>query len=329
MPSLTLNDFINIILQYNPDANLGLLRRSYRYSEKRYEGKTRLSGEPFFVHCQETANILVGLHMDIPTICAGLLHDVLEDGLATSDELRKQFGKEISDLVEGLTKISAIQFKGKREQRQVENYRKMLLAMAGDVRVILIKLADRLHNMRTLQYLTENKQQENASETLEIYAPLAHRLGIASIKSELEDLSFKYLNQEEYYEIAGMVREKKKEREAYTQKTTELIAESLKKEGINAQVSGRPKHFYSIYQKIYQKGTTFRNIYDLIAFRVLVDTIADCYSSLGIINTRWTPVPSRLKDYIGFTMYLEGKSAEDMPIKKIKNLLLHYQEALT
>jgi len=321
MPSITLKDFITKIRQYNPDANLRLLRRSYHYSETRYEGKTRLSGEPFFVHCQETANILINLHMDISTICAGLLHDVLEDGLATSDELRMQFGKGISDLVEGLTKISAIQFKGKKEQRQVENYRKMLLAMAGDVRVILIKLADRLHNMRTLQYLPANKQLENASETLELYAPLAHRLGIASIKSELEDLSFKYLDPEAYYEIAGMVHEKKREREAYTQKTAVLITESLKKEGVNAQVFGRPKHFYSIYQKIYQKGTPFSNIYDLIAFRVLVDTIADCYSSLGIINTKWTPVPSRLKDYIGFpktngyqslhtTVLIEGKHVE-------------------
>jgi len=300
MSSLTLNDFIDRILQYNPDANLGLLRRSYNYSQKSHKGQTRLSGEPFFVHCQETANILTNLRMDIPTICAGLLHDVLEDCLITQEELREQFGEEISNLVEGLTKISAIQFKGKKEQQQVENYRKMLLAMAGDVRVILIKLADRLHNMRTLQHLPQPKQQENASETLELYAPLAHRLGIASIKSELEDLSFKYLNPEDYYEIAGMVRETKAEREKYTQRTATLITELLGNESIKAKVFGRPKHLYSIYQKIYQKGTPFNNIYDLIAFRVLVNTAADCYSSLGIINTKWKPIPGRLRDFIGF-----------------------------
>jgi len=321
MSSLTPNDFIDKILQYNPEANLEILRRSYHYSEKSHEGQTRLSGDPFFAHCQETVNILINLRMDIPTICAGLLHDVLEDCLTTNGELREQFGKEIADLVEGLTKISAIQFKGKKEQQQVENYRKMLLAMAGDVRVILIKLADRLHNMRTLQYLPKHKQLENASETLELYAPLAHRLGIASIKSELEDLSFKYLNPEAYYEIAGMVREKKAEREAYIQRTTALITELLEKEDINVQVFGRSKHFYSIYQKIYKKGTPFSNIYDLIAFRVLVDTVADCYSSLGIINTKWTPVPSRLRDFIGFpkpngyqslhtTVLIDGKHVE-------------------
>ena len=319
MASIT--DFTDKILQYNPDANLELLSRSYYYSQKSHEGQIRLSGEPFFVHCQETANILIDLRMDIPTICAGLLHDVLEDGLATSDKLRKQFGKEIADLVEGLTKISAIQFKGKKEQRQVENYRKMLLAMAGDVRVILIKLADRLHNMRTLQYLPEEKQEENASETLELYAPLAHRLGIASIKSELEDLSFKYLNPEAYYEIADMVSERKEEREAYTHRTAALIAGLLQKYDIKAQVFGRSKHLYSIYQKIYQKGTPFNNIYDLIAFRALVDTVADCYSSLGIINTKWTPIPGRLRDFIGFpktngyqslhtTVLIDGKHVE-------------------
>ena len=296
---MTLTDFINQITAYNPNANIELVRRSYQYSEEKHNGQMRYSGDPFFVHCQQTANTLIDLHMDIPTICAGFLHDVLEDTLTTSDELRSLFGSEIARLVEGLTKITALQFRGKSEQRQVENYRKMLLAMAGDVRVILIKLADRLHNMRTLQYIPENKQCETAQETLDIYAPLAHRLGIARIKSELEDLSFKHLEKEAYYEMARMVNEKQTEREAYTERIATLITDVLSAERITTKVFGRPKHLYSIYEKIHKKGTPFNNIYDLIAFRVLVDTPADCYSALGIINTKWTPMPGRLRDFIG------------------------------
>ena len=318
---MTLTDFINQITAYNPDADVELVRRSYQYSEEKHNGQMRYSGDPFFVHCQQTVNTLIDLHMDVPTICAGFLHDVLEDTLTTSDELRSLFGSEITRLVEGLTKITAFQFRGKSEQRQVENYRKMLLAMAGDVRVILIKLADRLHNMRTLQYLPEHKQRETAQETLDIHAPLAHRLGIARIKSELEDLSFRHLEKEAYYEIARMVNEKRTEREAYTERIADLIADVLSAEGITAEVFGRPKHLYSIYEKIHKKGTPFNNIYDLIAFRALVDASADCYSALGIINTKWTPMPGRLRDFIGLpktngyqslhtTVLIEGKHVE-------------------
>ena len=318
---MTLTDFINQITAYNPDADVELVRRSYQYSEEKHNGQMRYSGDPFFVHCQQTVNTLIDLHMDVPTICAGFLHDVLEDTLTTSDELRSLFGSEIARLVEGLTKITALQFRGKSEQRQVENYRKMLLAMAGDVRVILIKLADRLHNMRTLQYLPEHKQRETAQETLDIHAPLAHRLGIARIKSELEDLSFRHLEKEAYYEIARMVNEKRTEREAYTERIADLIADVLSAERITAEVFGRPKHLYSIYEKIHKKGTPFNNIYDLIAFRALVDASADCYSALGIINTKWTPMPGRLRDFIGLpktngyqslhtTVLIEGKHVE-------------------
>ena len=318
---MTLTDFINQITAYNPDADVELVRRSYQYSEEKHNGQMRYSGDPFFVHCQQTVNTLIDLHMDVPTICAGFLHDVLEDTLTTSDELRSLFGSEITRLVEGLTKITAFQFRGKSEQRQVENYRKMLLAMAGDVRVILIKLADRLHNMRTLQYLPEHKQRETAQETLDIHAPLAHRLGIARIKSELEDLSFKHLEKEAYYKIARMVNEKQAERESYTKRIAALIADVLSAEGITAEVFGRPKHLYSIYEKIHKKGTPFNNIYDLIAFRALVDASADCYSALGIINTKWTPMPGRLRDFIGLpktngyqslhtTVLIEGKHVE-------------------
>ena len=296
---MNLTDFINEIKSYNPDADLKLLRESYRYSEKKHEGQSRLSGDPFFVHCKETAQTLIEHRMDIPTICAGLLHDVLEDTQTPAEELRAHFGAEITGLVEGLTKILKIEFKGTEEQRQAENYRKMLLAMAGDVRVIVIKLADRLHNMRTLEHIEdENKRLKTATETRDIFAPLAHRLGMSRLKSDLEDLAFKYLEPIEYEEISNMVHEKKAEREEYMYKTAVLITDILRGTGIETQVFGRTKHFYSIYQKIHEKGTPFNNIYDLIAFRAIVQTVAECYAALGVINTKWTPMPDRLRDFI-------------------------------
>ena len=319
---MNLTDFINEIKSYNPDSDLKLLRESYRYSEKKHEGQFRLSGDPFFIHCKETAETLVEHRMDISTICAGFLHDVLEDTPTPPEELRDRFGAEITGLVEGLTKIRRIEFKGTEEQRQAENYRKMLLAMAGDVRVIVIKLADRLHNMRTLEHIEdEDKRRETATETRDIFAPLAHRLGMSRIKSELEDLAFKYLEPIEYGEISKNVNEKRAEREEYMYKTAALIADVLRKEGIEVQVFGRAKHFHSIYQKIHQKCTPFDNIYDLIAFRSIVENVADCYAALGVINTRWMPMPDRLRDFInppktnGYrslhtTVWIDGRHVE-------------------
>jgi len=298
---MNLTDFINEIKSYNPDAALKLLRESYRYSEKKHEGQLRLSGDQFFVHCKETAKTLVEHRMDIPTICAGFLHDVLEDTQTPPEELREHFGEEITGLVEGLTKIRKIEFKGTEEERQAENYRKMLLAMAGDVRVIVIKLADRLHNMRTLEYIEdEEKRCKTATGTRDIFAPLAHRLGMSRIKSELEDQAFKHLEPIEYEKISRNVNEKKAEREEYMYKTAVSIADVLRDEGIEAQVFGRTKHFDSIYKKIHEKDTPFNNIYDLIAFRVIVKTVADCYAAFGVINTRWWPMQDRLRDFIGF-----------------------------
>jgi len=298
---MNLTDFINEIKSYNPDADLKLLRESYRYSEKKHEGQLRYSGAPFFVHCKETARTLVEHRMDIPTICAGFLHDVLEDTQTPTEELRERFGVEITGLVEGLTKIREIEFRGTEEERQAENYRKMLLAMAGDVRVIVIKLADRLHNMRTLEHIEKaEKRLETAAETRDIFAPLAHRLGMSRINSELEDLAFKHLESIEYEEISKNVNERKAAREQYMYKTAVLIADVLRDEGIEAQVFGRTKHFHSIYQKIHKKGTPFNNIYDLIAFRAIVKSVADCYAALGIINTKWWPMRDRLRDFIGF-----------------------------
>ncbi len=295
-----INDIVDKVLSYNDLADVDLIRKAYVFSAKVHSGQKRVSGEPYLIHPLEVAYILADLKTDTATVCAGLLHDTLEDTLTTYEDLEREFGKEIAFLVDGVTKISKISAVSSIdvEERQAENLRKMILAMGKDLRVILIKLADRLHNMRTLDYLPEEKRKRISQETLDIYAPLANRLGIFKIKQELEDLSLKYLHPDIYYDLKKKIAKKKKERDAYIAKVTKIIKEKLEKYGIKAEVTGRSKHFYSIYQKMINQGIDFEKVYDITAFRIIVDSVKDCYTALGIIHSVWTPVPGRFKDYI-------------------------------
>ncbi len=294
---IRLNDILSKVLLYNPAADLDLVRKAYVFCAKVHQGQTRLSGEPYLVHPMEVAAILADLKLDVPTVVTGLLHDTVEDTLTTHDELVEKFGDEVAELVDGVTKIGKIHFRTK-EESQAENFRKMLLAMSNDIRVILVKLADRLHNMRTLQYQPEVKQRSIAKETLDIYSPIANRLGISWIKSELEDLSFRYLEPQVYYDLASKVTKKKKERESFVEEVRKIIEQKLVEHGIEAEVSGRSKHLYSIYRKMQNRNVDIDQIYDLIAIRVLVEGIKECYEVLGIVHATWKPVPGRFKDYI-------------------------------
>ncbi len=294
---IRLNDILDKVLAYNPSADLDVVRKAYVYCAKVHQGQTRLSGEPYLIHPMEVAAILADLKLDVATVVTGLLHDTVEDTLTTLEHLKDMFGEEVSNLVDGVTKIGKIHFKTK-EESQAENFRKMLLAMAIDIRVILVKLADRLHNMRTLQHQPEPKQRSIAKETLDIYAPIANRLGISWIKGELEDLSFRYLDPQLYYDLASKVTKKKQERETDVEKARAVIAAKLAEHGIKGNVSGRSKHLYSIYRKMEVRSVDIDEIYDLIAMRVLVEDIRDCYEVLGIIHSTWKPVPGRFKDYI-------------------------------
>lgn len=294
---IRLNDILEKVSSYNPTADLDLIRKAYVFCAKVHQGQTRLSGEPYLIHPMEVAGILADLRLDVPTVVTGLLHDTVEDTLATHQELEKIFGTEVANLVDGVTKIGKIHFKT-REESQAENFRKMLLAMSNDIRVILVKLADRLHNMRTLQYQPEPKQRSIAKETLDIYAPIANRLGISWVKGELEDLSFRYLDQQVYYDLASKVTKKKKEREADVTEVTKIITEKLAEHEIKGEVSGRSKHLYSIYRKMESRNVDIDQIYDLIAIRVLVQDIRECYEVLGIVHSTWKPIPGRFKDYI-------------------------------
>jgi len=284
-------------MAYSPNADLQLVDEAYAFAEAAHRGQLRKSGEPYITHPLAVAEIVAGLQLDIPSIAAALLHDVVEDCGVTLDELSEKFGREVAMLVEGVTKLERLNFSS-RDEAQVENLRKMFLAMAKDLRVILIKLADRLHNMRTLRYRSPEAQVRIARETLDIYAPLAHRLGVSEIKWELEDLSFRYLEPERYQEIAHLVAKKRKEREAITEDLMKQIGAKLEEAGIHADISGRPKHFYSIYKKMYRQGKDITQIYDLIAIRVIVDEVKDCYGALGVIHSQWKPLPLRFKDYI-------------------------------
>ncbi len=292
-----IDNILEKILSYNPGADLDAVRKAYVFSAKVHQGQVRLSGEPYLTHPMEVAYILAQLSMDAATIVTGLLHDTIEDTLTTSEELQAVFGEEVSSLVEGVTKIGQITFRT-REERQAENFRKMLLAMARDIRVILVKLADRLHNMRTLNYQSEGRQRKIAQETLDIYAPLANRMGISWVKSELEDLSFRYLHPETFYDMVAKVAKKKKERERYIDEVIHQIQAKLDEQGITGEISGRSKHLYSIYLKMERQGIDFDQVYDLIAFRVIVGNIRECYTVLGIIHSSWKPIPGRFKDYI-------------------------------
>lgn len=294
---MTLEDLINKVLSYYPNADITLIKNAYDYASRAHEGQKRKSGEDYIVHPLAVAYILAQLQLDVTTIVAGLLHDVVEDTEKTLEDLEQAFGKEIAMLVDGVTKLSRIEYKSKEEQ-QVENLRKMFLAMAKDIRVILIKLADRLHNMRTLKYQDPAKQKEIAEETLEIFAPLAHRLGIFRLKWELEDLSLRYLDADVYYELVQSISMKRQEREAYINEVIEILKNKLAEMGIQSDIQGRPKHFYSIYNKMVKQGKELSEIYDLIAVRVIVDNVKDCYGALGIVHTLWKPIPGRFKDYI-------------------------------
>ncbi len=286
----------NSIREYSKDANFEIIERAYLLAKDAHKNQTRYSGEPYISHPLEVAFILTDLHMDSDTICAAILHDVIEDTPASYEMIKTNFNETIANLVDGVTKIGKLQFITK-EQREAENLRKMVIAMANDIRVVIIKLADRLHNMRTLSAMRPDKQKQKARETLDIYAPIAHRLGISKIKWELEDLSLLYLDPEAYHDIARKVALKREEREAFIDNVKYMLGKVLKESGIEAKIEGRPKHFYSIYRKM-KKGKAFEEIYDLFAIRVLVETVKDCYGVLGMAHTLWNPMPGRFKDYI-------------------------------
>lgn len=285
------------IKEYYPSADTEMVKKAYDLSESSHEGQLRNSGEKYFIHPFNVALILTDLNMDDKTIAAALLHDVLEDTDVTYEALEAEFGEEVANLVDGVTKLKKLQYKTKQEN-QAENLRKMVLAMANDIRVIIIKLADRLHNMRTLEYMSEAKKKEKAIETLEIYAPLAHRLGISKIKWELEDLSLRYLDPDGYYDLVEKVSKRRKEREEYIQKIVIQLDEKLNEMDIHKDISGRPKNFYSIYKKMVYQNKNFEQIFDLTAIRIIVDNIKDCYAVLGLVHTMWKPIPGRFKDYI-------------------------------
>jgi GTP diphosphokinase / guanosine-3',5'-bis(diphosphate) 3'-diphosphatase len=298
------------VASYNPDADRDLLERAYRFASQAHEHQQRRSGEDFILHPLGVALILAELRSDDATLAAGILHDVVEDTDATIEQVRDEFGDDVARLVEGVTKLTRIHFQS-REQAQAENYRKMIVAMADDHRVILIKLADRLHNMRTIEYLGKQKQLQKARETLDVYAPLAHRLGIHTIKWELEDLAFQTLHPTKYDEIQAMVNERRAEREKYVEHAGKELKRELDKVDIPAEISSRAKHFYSIYEKMAKRGKEFNEILDLTALRVIVEREGkegerDCYGALGIIHSLWTPMPGRFKDYVAmpkFNMY--------------------------
>ena len=279
------------------NINMDMVNKAFNLAFEAHKEQKRDSGEPYIIHPIEVATILAELGMDTSTIVAGLLHDVIEDTEYTYDDIKNLFGEEVANLVSGVTKITKMEYKSKEEQ-QADNFRKMLLAMADDIRVIIIKLADRLHNMRTLKYRKKEKQKKTAMETLDIYAPLAHRLGISKIKWELEDLSFRYLHEEEYYDLVKQVAEKRTEREIYIKKIIEDMYNKLEEAGIDSDIDGRPKHFFSIYKKMVNKNKSIEQIFDLTAIRVLVNTVKDCYEVLGIVHTIYKPIPGRFKDYI-------------------------------
>ncbi len=294
---IRLNDIVEEILRYNPNADIPMVEKAYIFSAKAHKGQTRLSGEPYLIHPLEVAYTLTRMNLDVPSVVSGLLHDTIEDSYVSKKEIAEYFGKEIAELVDGVTKISKIQMMTSEDTR-VESYRKMILAMSKDIRVILVKLADRYHNMKTLNFLSREKQVEIARETLDIYAPLAHRLGIEWLKGELEDESFKYLKPVEFDVIKEKIAKKKRERDAYISEVKELIRTRLAEVGVKADVSGRAKRLYSIYKKMILEGVNIDDIYDITAFRIMLDSVNECYETLGYVHAFFKPIPGKFNDYI-------------------------------
>jgi len=297
-PAIRLNDVLDAITAYNPHADVDLIKKAYVYCAKVHAGQVRKTGEPYLIHPLAVAWILTQLRLDDASICAGLLHDTVEDTLATLEEVEELFGKDIADIVDGVTKLGMVKF-NTAEEKLAENFRKMLVAMSRDIRVLLVKLCDRLHNMRTLEHMKPEKQESIARETMDIYAPLANRLGLSWVKLELEDLSFRYIHPREYQELVFALGKTEKDRKKFIDEVVDVLTGAMKKQGMkDFEVSGRPKHLWSVHKKMVKKGVELDEINDLIAFRVVVDTVAHCYETLGHIHGQWRPVPGRFKDYI-------------------------------
>lgn len=297
-PSVLYEELISSVQKYHPSTDISMIEKAYRIARDAHEGQVRKSGEPYIIHPLCVGIILADLELDKETIVAGLLHDVVEDTVMTTEEITREFGAEVALLVDGVTKLGQLNYSADKVEVQAENLRKMFLAMAKDIRVILIKLADRLHNMRTLKYMPPHKQKEKARETMDIYAPIAQRLGISKVKIELDDLSLKYLEPEVYYDLVEKINLRKSEREAFVSEIVNGVREQIVNAGIHAQIDGRVKHFFSIYKKMVNQDKTLDQIYDLFAVRIIVDTVKDCYASLGIIHEMYKPIPGRFKDYI-------------------------------
>ncbi|MBO6155206.1 MAG: bifunctional (p)ppGpp synthetase/guanosine-3',5'-bis(diphosphate) 3'-pyrophosphohydrolase [Lachnospiraceae bacterium] len=297
-PQELYDELIARVRKYHPSDDISMIEKAYKVARDAHEGQARKSGEPYIIHPLCVAIILADLELDKETIVAGLLHDVVEDTVMTTEEIEKEFNKEVALLVDGVTKLGQLSYDADKVEVQAENLRKMFLAMAKDIRVILIKLADRLHNMRTLKYMAPEKQKEKARETMEIYAPLAQRLGISKIKIELDDLSLKYLKSEAYYDLVEKIALRRQERDDYVQSLVEEVRKHIEGAGIEAEIEGRAKHFFSIYKKMVNQNKTLDQIYDLFAIRIIVNSVKDCYAALGVIHEMYTPIPGRFKDYI-------------------------------
>lgn len=294
---LRLNDILDKVSSYAPNADLDLIMRAYVYSARAHAGQMRRSGEPYLIHPIAVAGILAEMRMDVDTIAVGLLHDTMEDCLATGSELASQFGPDVAELVDGVTKIGKLEFRNK-EEAQAENFRKLVLAMARDVRVILVKLADRLHNMRTMEHMRADRQRAISQETLEIYAPIANRLGLSRLKSELEDLCFRYLHPEVYETLQERLGVEAEERRQYIDETSQILKDNLAARGLTIEVKGRPKHLFSVYHKMRDQQLEFEQIHDLLAFRIFTNSLGECYTALGLIHADFRHIPERLKDYI-------------------------------
>ena len=297
-PEVLYQELITSVRKYHPSTDISMIQKAYEVAREAHKDQKRKSGEPYIIHPLCVGIILADLELDKETIVAGLLHDAVEDTWMTYEEVEKEFGSEVALLVDGVTKLGQLNYSKDKVELQAENLRKMFLAMAKDIRVILIKLADRLHNMRTLQYMRPEKQQEKARETMDIYAPIAMRLGISKIKVELDDLSLKYLKPDVYYDLVDKVSLKKSERQDFVNGIVKQVKQHMEDAGIQAQVDGRIKHFFSIYKKMVNQGKTIDQIYDLFAVRILVDNVKDCYAALGVIHEMYKPIPGRFKDYI-------------------------------